>query len=405
MKVGEGTLKDRLYINEMTGALARRPVYLWILIISLVYTFFVASFDINLYFYSSTFIISKLQVSQLYIGISVSSFTFGVIIFASVGGLLFNRISIKALVLIALTSATLGTALTGIVSNLPELFVLRFLVGMGTGMLQGTVMGFLGTAYPERRGFLLSLTGTAFSGGLLAGPYLEAFEAPGYLTSFIVASIAGVIAIALVLILMPNVYSGNTKRTAISAGGIFNRNLSLVLAGVFFFGLGFFGFIGYFSHYLVSFLHMSLYISGLTASMLGIGGLFFTLPLGYASDKVGRKNILILMYGLLALTSFLIFGPNITAFALIAVTFVFGAAYNVLIIVVAAGAQDYASSESVGTASGLVFSFYYAGGIIGGTFFGILLSVLPFRETGILAVVTCMLAGLVLTAFIKRTKG
>ena len=396
--------KGHLDIEDVKERFSGKMLIYTLLVFSLVFTFFVASYDINLYFYASTFIVSYLKAPTLFIGISVSAFTLGVIIFATVGGIAFNRISIKLIILLSLIFATSGSVLTGFVENVPELFLLRFLVGMGTGMLQGTVMGFMGTAYPEKRGFLLSLTGIAFSIGLLFGPSSESFIAPLYLESFLIAGVIGVASILLVLAFMPNVYSGRGEKRRLSRKGLFNRNTTLVFTGIFFYGIGFFGFIGYFSHFLINYLHMSQFISAITASMLGIGGIIFTLPFGYASDRIGRKNVLLLLYGLLAVTSFIIFGVYMNSVALIVISFIFGASYNGLIIVIAASAQDYADKGSVGAASGLVFTFYYAGGIIGGTFFGVMLSFVNFRLTGVISVTTFMIIGFLTSAFLTRNE-
>lgn len=399
-----GPLKrTRMHIRDLGPFMIGKRTYLSILIFSLVFTFFVASFDINLYFYTSTFIVQRLFAPPIYIGVSVSSFTLGVIIFATVGGIAFNRMSIKSIIIMALSAATVGSLLTGYSGNIGELLVFRFLVGMGTGMLQGTVMGLLGTAYPEKRGMLLSLTGIAFSAGLLAGPYSEAFIAPVYLQSYLISGVIGAISIVLVIILLPNIYNSSAREKNTRKRDLFNRNTTMIFSGIFAYGIGFFGFIGYFSHFLINYLHTPQFISALTSSALGIGGLFFTLPLGYASDRAGRKNLLLILYGLLAVTSFIIFGLSLSSILMIAVSFVFGAAYNGLIIIIAAAAQDFAPRGYIGTASGLVFTFYYAGGIIGGTFFGLLLTFENFRTTGILAVTTFMAIGFLTTSFITHS--
>lgn len=398
----ETVRKPGMHIKELPEYMGGRRVRLSILIFSLVFTFFVASFDINLYFYTSTFIVKDLGASPIFIGISVSSFTLGVIIFATVGGIAFNRISIRTILLVAIFTATVGSLLTGYSRNIGELLVFRFLVGMGTGMIQGTAMGVLGTAYPQKRGFLLSLTGIAFSAGLLAGPYSEAFISPLYLQSYLVSGLIGAISMVLILMILPNVYNNHVPERKIRRRELFNRNTAMVFSGIFAYGIGYFGFIGYFSHFLINYLNTPQYISALTSSALGIGGLIFTLPLGYGSDRTGRKNMLLILYAVLALASFIIFGVSLTWFLMIAVSFIFGAAYNGLIIVIAAAAQDFAPREYIGTASGLVFTFYYSGGIIGGTFFGLLLTVEPFRLTGILAVTTFMTVGFVTTLFVSH---
>ena len=81
--------------DEFSAQLRLRILYFITVLSVLIYAFFVSSFDVNLYFYASPFIISKLKISTIYIGLSVSTFALGVIVSALIGGYAFNRISIK----------------------------------------------------------------------------------------------------------------------------------------------------------------------------------------------------------------------------------------------------------------------------------------------------------------------
>ena len=402
MKFDIRNLNRPIHVAEFRELIKSRATYLIVLLSVLIYSFFVSSFDINLYFYASPFIISHIAASTIYIGLSVSTFTFGVIVSALIGGYAFNRVSIKILFLASISTATAASIMTGFVSAPNDLLLFRFIVGMGTGMLQGTVVGFIGMVYLEKRGFLLSFTGIAFSFGLLIGPYSEAFIAPLYVPSFILSGILGTLSFILLYIMVPNVHRNHSFIGIPRKRKIFSRNLILIFLAIFSFGIGYFGFIGYFSHYLINYMKVGHYISALTVSMLGLGGIILTLPLGRLSDLAGRKLVLMLVYAMLAATSFVIFFLHIPIIILIVMSFFFGGAYDALIIVTAEAAQDYAGSGGEGSSSGLMYSFFYGGGIIGGSFFGLLLAQFGFRFTGVIAVSIFMVIGFIASSLITE---
>lgn len=390
--------------DEFSAQLRLRILYFITVLSVLIYAFFVSSFDVNLYFYASPFIISKLKISTIYIGLSVSTFALGVIVSALIGGYAFNRISIKFLFLSAITLATLSSIMTGFASGTFELLLFRYIVGMGTGMLQGTIVGFIGMILPERKGYLLSLTGISFSIGLLAGPYCESVFSPLYVPSFLISGILGTICFFLLFTFIPNIKRGQPIYKTRGNMKIFTRNLNFVLLAVFFFGIGYFGFIGYFSRYLIDYLRLGNQLSATVVSMLGLGGITLTLPFGHLSDRFGRKILLIVLYSILAFTSFTIFFLRIPIIILIAMSFLFGAAYDSLIIVTAAAAQDYTENRGEGISSGLMYSFFYGGGIIGGYLFGVMLGKLGFKLSGVVAVTLFMLIGLIVSTLINEHK-
>lgn len=396
-----GLGKIRVELKDTYTTFSDRPFLLALIVLSTVLTNFVVSVYINLYFFASPLVVGGLTPNTLYIGISTSVFTFGVIVFSAFSGVVFHKLSIKNLIILAIATCTVFSVLTGYATNIPELIAFRFLVGLGNGIIQGTVTAVLGGINPARRGFLLSLKGITYSSGVLVGPNIESVFAPLYSPAFLYSGLVGVASLILLLFFLPDIHMVMGESRQSHWRKLFNRNTSLIFLSIFLFGTGFFGFISYYSHFLLYYLGFGSSQSALIVSFLGIGGLVMTVPFATASDRWGRKPILVSIFALLSASSFSIFYFHNAYLTLIFLSFVFGGAYNGLINLVAAAAQDWAHDDAIGTASGATFSFYYSGGVVGGALFGILRASIGFPDTGFLGVTLFMVLAFICTLMLK----
>lgn len=396
--------RTKIQLDQVFNFYKSSPKLLGMLIFASVFTNFVVSFDVNLYFFSSPYIVSSISSTDIYLGISASSFTLGVIIFASIGGYLFSNYSVRKLLILSIVLITFFSVLTGYVQNSLELVFIRFLFGVGNGLLQGLITSLLGGLYPRKKGLLLSLKGITFSAGMLFGPYTESIFAPGYKLPFLITGIIGATCLLLIFLFLPDIYMKRDGETGLKLRRLFNRNTTLTLLSIFFFGIGLFGFLGYFSHYMLSYLNYGNSQAAIISSMLGLGGLIMTMPVGYISDIWSKKFTLASLYIILALSSFGMFAfhpgyPEMIVFAVL-----FGGAYNSLINTVAASSQEWADSRDLGPVSGASFSFYYAGGVIGGPLFGLLIPSMGFTTAGLASVTILMVMGLVCSLLIIERK-
>ncbi len=391
----------RLDLKDVYGAFEKKPLVFWMIVISVVLTNFVVSYFINLYYFASPYVVSSLQANAIYIGISTSVFTFGVIAFSAISAAVFHKMSIRNLIMLAVLISTAFSVLTGFSQNIPELIAFRFMVGLGNGIIQATITAVLGGLYPERRGFLLSLKGVTYSSGVLVGPYTESIFAPFYTPAFIYSGLVGVASLILLLVFLPDLRMkmGDMKESHWKK--LFNWNTTLTFMAIFFFGIGFFGFISYYSKFLLDFLDLGKLHSAVIVSFLGIGGIILTVPLAIASDRWGRKSIIVFIFVILVLTSFSIFYFRVEYAVLVLLSFLFGGAYNGLVNLIAAAAQDWAHDDAIGTASGATFSFYYGGGVIGGSLFGYVHSVIGFPNTGLIATTVFMVIALIFSLMLK----
>jgi MFS family permease len=394
----------KMDLSQVMDHFKDRPHLIAIILLAAVFTNFVTAFDLNLFFFSSPFILDTISAPDIYLGLSASAFTLGVIIFAAVGGMLFSRFSLKYLLVVSILVMTVGSVLTGYVSNPAELLLMRFIFGAGNGVMQSVITGFLGGIYPTRRGFLLSLKGITFSAGMLFGPYAESLVVPAYRIIYLVTGGVGAASILLILLFLPNVFAHREKDRNFRFRRLFNWNTSLTFISIFFFGIGLFGFLGYFSHYMISYLHVESGTAAIISSMLGIGGLVLTMPLGHLSDIWNRKMTLVLIFGMLVIASTGVFLGHPGIPELMILSFLFGGGYNGMINVISAASQKYGDIRDIGLVSGTVFSFYSGGGILGGILFGEILHIVGFSMSGILFVSVVMTIGLITTLLIREPR-
>ncbi len=394
----------RIQLDQVFNYFKDSPRLLGMLIFASVFTNFVVSFDVNLYFFSSPYIINSISSPDIYLGISASSFTLGVIIFASIGGFLFSNYSVRKLLIFSIVLITLFSVVTGYVQNSLELVASRFLFGVGNGLLQGLITSLLGGLYPRKKGLLLSLKGITFSAGMLFGPYTESIFAPAFRVPFLITGMVGAACIILIFLFLPDIHMKRDAESGFQLRRLFNRNTTLTMMSIFFFGIGLFGFLGYFSHYMLSYLNFGNSDAALISSMLGLGGLIMTMPVGHLSDIWSKKLTLVSLYVILAISSLGIFALHPGLVEMVALAILFGGAYNSLINTVAAASQEWADSRDLGLVSGASFSFYYSGGVIGGPLFGLLIPVLGFTTAGLASVTVLMFMGLVCSLLIREWK-
>lgn len=393
--------KTRVDLKDVHKIFGDRPYLFWFIVISIAFTNFVVSYFINLYYYTSPLVVSGIGASPFFIGISTSVFMLGTIAFSSISGILFHRVSIRNLIILAIVLSTVFSVLTAFASSIPELLAFRFLMALGNGIIQGAVTAVLGGMYRERRVFLLSLKGVTYSSGVLVGPYTESVFAPLYRPAFMYSALAGIISLIILLFFIPDIRMNMVEKTKSGISKLFNWNTTLTFLAIFFFGIGFFGFISYYSHFLLYYLHLGNIQSATVVSSLGIGGIFLTIPFALSSNYLGRKNVLVIIFLLLCVTSFSIFYFHLNYLVLVLISLIFGGAYNGLINLIAAAAQEWAHDDALGTASGATFSFYYGGGVIGGALFAYVREVIGFPETGLIAVTAFMVLALGCSILLK----
>ncbi len=263
---------------------------------------------------------------------------------------------------------SLFSILSAVATNLPTLYLMRILLGVGQAMFIPAYFAFVGGIYGKRRGLLCGSLAGLFTIGVALNPILtkDMYQATGqWQTPFIAYGAFGlVLAVGIFLIGRGRSRVYDTRLQAIAppavshAGSrtawIFNRNMILLLITMMFWGLTQYGFLGIFVTYLRSQQHFTLGQAADVAAIAGWSSFGFSFVAGYLSDHIGRRRSL-LIFGCvaLALAAPLFILPQSFVSAAI-LTSIFQAANGTFYPIGVAYAQDFAAAEHLGSHSGAV---------------------------------------------------
>ncbi|WP_171823600.1 MFS transporter [Thermogymnomonas acidicola] len=210
----------------------------------------------------------------------MTGYAVGIAVFSLVGGFAFDRFSVKSTILISVAVFSAATFATGFVTNTPELFASRFVVGIGVGMFQPAGVSLLGDLFFETRGGkAVSVWATFFGVGLFTSPYTISPFLPAFRVPFEISGVLAVIILALIYLFIPATFKKVERASGTGFRGIFNRNVVLLSVSIFFFGIALFaGYIGYFSDYLINGLHFTHSSAAVIASSAGLAASYAPSP-------------------------------------------------------------------------------------------------------------------------------
>ena len=369
----------------------------WFLLIVLVSAIpaFLEGFDSELYFFGSPYIVHNVHGTVALLGSIGTGFALGIAIFSIVGGYLFDRFSVKYTIILSVVIFAVFTIMTGYATSPAMLFLARFLVGIGVGIFQPAIVALLGDIFFETRGRAVSAFAVFFGAGLFAGPLLITPFLPHYQTPFVISGVAAVISLIAFYLVLPPTYKKIEKRT-VGFAGIFHRNVLILSGSIFMFGIALFGYLGYYSDYLLKGLALAPGTAAAVASMGGLGGLICAFPIGYLADRFGRKYIVSLAAFLIMIGSLGMFAVSSNVSALIVFTFTFGAGWGIYVDLAATMGQDSVDDSIAGTVTGWLFLIFNVGALLGGPIFAALIPS-GFRLAGLVTLGLSSVISLFLT--------
>lgn len=363
----------------------------------------IVDFDGSAYTYAAPFIINNVNLPLYYLGILISGYAAGIAIFSVVGGFLFDRFSPKFTVTISILIFSIFTIATGYSTTAIEVLLSRLIVGFGVGMFQSSSMGILGDANPNFRGSGVMLWGVLAGVGTTAAPYIFLPFLPDYHIPFLISGVLGFIVAAIFFYVVPSVFK-KEKREKNPLRYALNKYTIYPILAMFFFGFTLLNMLGYYSEFLTKIMVFSSAQAAVLISMLGVGGIVFGLPAGFASDKIGRKPILLIgialiLVGIAAIT----YAPkNYIAFILL--TIMFGTGWSIYSILTPGAGQDMVKDEVVGSTSGVILMSFNIGGIIGPLLLASYITVTRFRTGMLYFMIIPAAIALVLTLVMRFPK-
>ena len=273
--------------------------------------------------------------------------------------------------MIALSMGLMGIAffLTGVAPNYKIMLVVMFLAGVGPSIFHPPAIGELARTYPEKRGLLVSLNGMAANvGEVLGAPIVAA------LLTFLVwrQVMAGSVIPALILastvwILVPS--RNKTDDSSITSAREYfssllrvlkNRVILLLMVITATRSIGDGAIAGFITLYMREDLGYSVGKVALFISISQITGIVSLPVMGFLSDKIGRKPVLIAGSSLVMLSALAlsVAEPGYQLFIAILVRGAFAISLHHIVV---AAALD----NSQGATQSTVVSLMYGAGFIG----------------------------------------
>ncbi|MHB8295294.1 MAG: MFS transporter [Acidimicrobiales bacterium] len=360
---------------------------------------FLEGFDTSLYFFGSPFIVHNVHATAAFLGTVGLGFALGIAVFSMIGGYLFDHFSVKYTIVGSVAVFASFTVLTGFAPTRALLFLSRFGVGVGIGVFQPAIIALLGDLFWETRGRAVSAFAVFFGGGLFVGPLLSSPFLPHYLTPFIISGVVSLLVLVVFYLVIPKTYKAQEKRV-VRVADLVNRNIVLLSGSIFLFGIVLFGYLGYYSDYLLKSLALPVGQAGLVASMGGLGGLICAFPIGYLADRMGRKRIVSFAALLIMVGSIGMFSGSRTVPALLVFTFTFGAGWGIFVDLAATLGQDSVDDARAGTITGWLFLVFNVGAMLGGPMFAALLPS-GFVTAGLVTLGLASVVSMVLTVFTR----
>ena len=309
---------------------------------------------------------------------------------------------------------SLFSILSAAASNLPALYLMRILLGVGQALFIPAYFAFVGGVYGKRRGLLLGSLGGMFTVGLALNPIMTRamFRATGeWQTPFIAYGVFG-LALALCiyfvgrgksrvydtrmheLISPPDAHSGSW------IAWLQNRNMLLLLVTMTFWGLTQYGFLGIFVYYLRTAQHFSLGQAVFVASTAGWTAFAFSFIAGYLSDHIGRRWSLIIFGSVALVLAAPLFVLHQTVLSAAILAAMFQSTNGVFYPLGIAYAQDFAHAERLGAHTGAVSGVGHLVAGVAGFIVGTIAAKFGFAAVGW----TFAAASVVMVATIAMTK-
>lgn len=365
--------------KELTvrGMALKSKLVLGLLATILAYPIFLQNFDSEVYSFGAPTLISNLNVSAVYIGLTASGYVTGIVIFSLIGGYLFDRVSPKIAIILGLGIFSLFSALSGYSSTALELVTFRILDGVGVSIFQVSSASYLGEALPITRGRLLSLSVLLGGLGLFAAPFLVAPFRGHISLPFTMAGLLGLAGIVLFILFLPGKFKSEVKLEThkYSLAALKNRNVLLGSLSIIPFGFALFAEVSYVPLYFQNVLNLPSFQDTLAVSAFGIAPFIFAIPVGILSDKVGRKPFILLAAAFQIIAGFALFVFHPPFALALVLNAMYGFGWGIYFMNMVAIMLDSVPVSVAGLSVGMLYTTFNIGAAFGGPVMGSLISI------------------------------
>ncbi len=292
-----------------------------------------------------------------------------------VAGYLGDRFANRSGLMLMISLGLMGISyyLLGRAPNYLALFAVMLLVGFGPSLYHPPAIASLSRKFPDKRGFAISLHGTGgsvgevvgpvFTGGLISGTYLVAFEWRDILQISVLPALACAVVIYLLMRSIPTVVTETSSLSDYFASLRQLLRQRAMLTLVFVTGLRSVGqsaVMAFLPVYLLEDLGYQEVVIGLFMSGAQVTGIIAQPMMGWLSDRFGRKIVLVpctLTLGLLII-ALKFAGPGVP---LALIVLAMGAFLYSLHTIYIAAAIDVAEGQAQSTVVSLIYGASFLG--------------------------------------------
>jgi MFS family permease len=321
----------------------------------------VATLGIALPEIRQSFALSEIEAASLFSVLMIVA-----AITSTVAGRFADRYGRKTILISGLSLLALGFGFAGLISNRILFFLSLGITGLGYGFTPPALYAVMSDLLPDKRGLGASLVSVSYGIGGAIGAVLASriIAGSGWRAAFVTV---GVIAAVIMLLQLYWIRNIRSIKSAVR-GGSFKDSLSLpllILALAEFIGGSVFWSSAAWSPTLLrSAKALTLQETGWVMGVLSLANMLGSFCLGALSDKLGRRQVIMLSSFPAAVAAFVVFFWLQSLLGLALGMLVFGILKASVPALVVALAQESAPPASAGTASGIIMALHYTAGVI-----------------------------------------
>jgi MFS family permease len=311
-------------------------------------------------------LLDALSLSELQAG-SLFSTTFIVATISSaLAGGLADKVGRKYVLVGGLGLLALGFAAAAVSSTILAMFFSLAVTGLGYGFIPPSLYALMSDLLPRRRGLGASLVSVFYgTGGALGSLFASRIiSALGWRAAFI--TIAAMVAAHMLVqcYRLWNLQAKNDSRHSAALKDALSMALLVLALAEFIGGMVFWGSAAWMATLLRSAKALTVKETGWVMGTWSLSYMIGSIFLGYISDRVGRKRVILASAFPATLAAFVAFYSLETPAALAFGIFIFGMFIAPAPSLVIALAQEKTAAGSAGAASGIILSAHYGAAIV-----------------------------------------
>jgi MFS family permease len=321
----------------------------------------VAALGITLPDIRESFSLSEVQAGSLFSAMMiVAALTSGI------AGRLADKIGRKTVLITGLTLLAAGFSVAGLMRNWLWFFFFLGVTGIGYGFTPPSLYAIMSDLLPQRRGLGASLISVTYGIGGAVGAVLASRVAAalGWRAAF---ATVGLIAAGDMLLQLYWIRDTHPIRKGGRAGSFRSAlTLSILVLAVaeFIGGSVFWSCAAWIPTALRGPKALSLQETGWIMGALSLANMLGSICLGSLSDRLGRRNVIVLSAFPAAAAALVVFRWLDSAVAIAAGIFIFGTLKASVPALVVALAQESAPAGNAGSAAGIIMSLHYFSGVV-----------------------------------------